>query len=100
MNINQDSVSSEIPDRISKTPISIGFLTYRYGPSTTKLLIGSHGAGVPSPPLSLNSLTVKIANITPIPAKNIPTTINTRFEGGKEGAHLVSKLSQKISAGI
>ena len=51
-----------------------------------KFLIGSHGAGVPSPPLSLNNLTVIIANMNPMPVKKTPITMQIRLEGGKDGA--------------
>ena len=60
---NSDSAVS-----IRRTPVIIGFRTWRYGPTTTSFVGGSHGAGVPSP-LSTNSLVVQ-------PARRMPGAAN------------------------
>src|SRR5678810_632662 len=44
-----DPNTTASPVRIVATPVIIGLRVYRYGPTATRLDVGSHGASVPLP---------------------------------------------------
>ena len=49
-------MTSVSPIRTRPTPVIIGLRTRRYGPSTTRCRVGSHGASVPSPSASKSAI--------------------------------------------
>lgn len=73
INRTGDQNKSASPDKIKSTPVIMGFLTYRYGPLTTKVFGGFQGAGVPFPNRKKRRIVV-IARNTPMTKNDIDAT--------------------------
>jgi len=73
INRTGDQNNSASPDKIKSTPVIMGFLTYRYGPLTTKVFGGFQGASVPFPYRKKRRIVV-IARSTPMTKKDIDAT--------------------------
>ena len=68
-----DQNKSASPNKIKIIPVIMGFLTYRYGPLTTKVFGGFQGAGVPFPNRKKRCIVV-IARSTPMTMNDIDAT--------------------------
>jgi hypothetical protein len=87
-----DQNNSASPDKIKSTPVIMGFRIYRYGPLTTKVFGGFHGAGVPFPNRKKRRI-VAITRITPMMKNDIDATRTMMFS---ENAMVSSKKIKKM----
>jgi len=98
LNRTGDQNKSASPDKIHSTPAIMGFLTYRYGPLTTKVFGGFQGAGVPFPNRKKRRIVV-IARNTPITKNDIDATRTMMFSENMMVSSKKTKEMLKRAAG-
>lgn len=98
LNRTGDQNKSASPDKIKSTPVIIGFLTYRYGPLTTKVFGGFQGAGVPFPNRKKRHIVV-IARNKPMTKNDIDATRTMMFSENAMGSSKKIKEMHKRATG-